>query len=181
MIRRAAICLVLSCGVLSVRALANERAESGGIQQAKDEFATIKDATAPISGADARKALPRINGIEAPSIAPMMELPTARRANARDEKKARRSQNWLVEAMMKEPQDQRDPRKRDADENESLEDEESMDPMERLLVEHLRGDEAKQATEAGFEQVNHTYHCGNRDQTRSGAASSPRRSAAITA
>ncbi|MEZ5413716.1 MAG: hypothetical protein R3F03_05315 [Opitutaceae bacterium] len=148
MIRRAAICFVLSWGVLSARAASDEPASGGGLQEAKDEFATIKDATVPVSGADARKALPRINGIDAPSVAPLLEAPSARKASAREEKKARRSQNWLVEAMMKEPSDQRDPRKRDAEEEESLEEAENMDPMERLLVEQLRGDDTKAAQAA---------------------------------
>lgn len=155
MIRRAAIRLGLAVGVLSLAGTAwgvtDEKAEAGGIQQAKQEFDTIKDTVKSISGTDARKALPRINGIDAPAIAPLMDAPATRKPNSLDEKKARRNQNWLVEAMMKEPTDQRDPTKRKADQGESLDEDENLDPMERLLVEQLRGDEAKKAQAAAEE------------------------------
>ena len=156
MIRRAFIRFCWSCGLFSGAATAlvatDDRPEAGAIQQVKREFDTIKDTVRPLGVPDARNVLPRINGIDTPTIMPLPETPTGRRTNSPDEKKARRSQNWLVEAMMKDPEENGgDPTKPRGDGDELGEDEDGLNPMQRLIVQQLRGDDVKKAQDAARE------------------------------
>lgn len=155
MIRRAGIRICLSCGLFSAVATAlvatDEKAEVSAIQEVKREFDTIKDVVKPLGVPDSRKALPNINGIDTPTIMLLPEAPTARKTNPLDEKKARRSQNWLVEAMMKDPDESRDPAKLKTDKDELGEGENGLDPMERLIVQQLRGDDVKKSQDAAQE------------------------------
>lgn len=155
MIIRALIRLYLSCGLFLAAATAlvatDDQAEGGAIQQVKREFDTIKDTVKPLGVPDAHKVLPGINGIDTPPIMLLPETPTRRTTNSSDEKKARRSQNWLVEAMMKDPEENSDRAKLKSGRDELSEDEDGLDPMERLIVQQLRGDDVKKAQEAAQE------------------------------
>lgn len=155
MIRRAAIRVCWSCGLFAAAATAlvatDEKAEVSAIQEVKREFDTIKDTVKPLGVPDSRKALPSINGIDTPTIMLLPETPAGRAGNPFDEKKARRSQNWLVEAMMKDPEKGRDSNKLKSGKDELGGDEDGLNPMERLIVQQLRGDDVKKPQDAAQE------------------------------
>ncbi|MFZ9682409.1 MAG: hypothetical protein ACO3DQ_04295 [Cephaloticoccus sp.] len=113
------------------------------IQATQQEFDSLKAAAKPEPAGTGRAGLPGLNVIAAPAPAAANPVPV-RGQSADDLKRAKRAQNWLVDAIMKPQRDPGDRSKSFDDEDETADDED-LAPFEKLIAEQLRGkkDEAK--------------------------------------
>lgn len=118
---------------------ATEEPVGSAIRQTLKEFDSLKATARPEAAGKGRAGMPGLIVIAAPE-ATVAKPPPVRMQSADERKKAKRSQNWLVDAMMKPERDGSE-RGTAADDDEATTDDEGLDPLEKLIVEQLRAED----------------------------------------
>lgn len=123
---------------------AEEPAQPSALSTAQQEFKHLKDSTAP-NGNARRLGLPTLEGLNPGQAEPVpYQGILNRESKAADKKSSAQNKNWLVDAVMKE-------QKRDgkaalsSDDEDEVDEDEDLDPLQKLIVEQLRGPDEEDA------------------------------------
>ena len=126
--------LVTAAGVLQAQSGAGNSEQAGGIATAQREFQALRSAE-KVRGDELQLQLPDITAPDLQPTPPPMARPGQERNQPGLTKtRKQRSENWLVDAMMKAPEDPDEP-KAWSDEDDPAE---PQDPFAELIAETLR-------------------------------------------
>jgi|UniRef100_UPI00404B7065 hypothetical protein len=137
--RNLTACLGLVVTLLtSSSGLATEETKppASGLAAAQAEFEQLKS-DEKLKSNRAKLDLPQLGGLSAGHDDLTYVAPSLREQSLKDKKGTVRDPNWLVNAVMKDRRD--DDRTTDEKDAEEAEADKDLDPMEKLIAEHLRG------------------------------------------
>lgn len=140
---------IATLAIASISALGAESEQGTSLQDAKREFDALGDTTKSLPGVKDQSVMPSLSGIHlSPEDAVDVPVGSTARKGGDATAKPGRGQNWLLDAMLKEPKSTKSGSTKSSTRDDADEDEKSLEPFQKLILEQMRGDTAKAETMA---------------------------------